>query len=152
MTTLFQINRKSIIAIAASSMMLLVPAMATQAGQYGKHYKKYGSHAHMLKHKRHHSQYRHGHHRHHAGKGYGHIKFGGWRKTRTEISCLRFNAKASGKNIHHASKRAKGALIKSMAVNIGGHFQHANVQSSGPSCSAVSSHKVTCVQTARYCF
>ncbi len=92
------------------------------------------------------------HHNRQSGKWHGSIQAGAWGRTRTEVSCLRFNASASGRTVEQATGLLSGALIKSMAANIGGGFQHGKVEMTGPSCSQTGSHKVTCDQTARYCF
>lgn len=92
------------------------------------------------------------HHNRLSGKWHGSLQAGAWGRTRTEVSCLRFNASASGRTAEQASSLVNGALIESMAANIGSAFQHGKVEMTGPSCSVTGSHKITCGQTARYCF
>ena len=94
---------------------------------------------------------KHGHWHPHKG-GHGRIEFGAWGHSKTVVSCLRFNARASGRSVEEASSLANGALIQSIADNVGHGFRHGNVEAAGPSCSTTGSHKVTCKQTARYCF
>lgn len=95
---------------------------------------------------------RHGDRNHGEYRGHGTLAVGGWGRTQTRISCLRFNAKASGRNVNEASNLANGALIQSIAANVGADFSHGRVEATGPTCSQTGNHKFTCLQTARYCF
>lgn len=106
------------------------------------------------KHRKAHKHWRKHHHGHGNAKGHlkGHIAFGSWKRSRTEIACLRFNAKASASSADKAGRMANGALIKSVAANIGHRFSHHNLEASPPTCLPNGTHRVTCTQTARYCF
>jgi len=98
--------------------------------------------------KKHHKHWK----RHHGGKAHGRIEFGGWQKQKTVVSCLNFNARASARTADHASELVNDALMQSVQANVGGALQTGSISTTGPQCSQTGSHKVTCLQSARFCY
>lgn len=112
------------------------PAVPEEPRGHGGFFKKWKKHKHA----------------HRQGRGHGRIEFGGWRRSETAVSCLNFNARASGRSEAEAEALVNQALMQSVEANVGAALQTGNVSATGAQCSITGNRKVTCLQTARFCY
>ena len=102
-------------------------------------------------HQKKHRKWSHGEWHSGGWKGHASISAGGWIRGGTAVSCLRFNAKATGRSQGEAMTLVSDALLQSIAANAGASFDPGRAQLAAPVCAASGGHRVTCTQSARYC-